>query len=86
MSLQPDWAVAGLHLAIIATVIYAAKFVFEFRNRLAWKGGQISLAAFFVALATVGIFHLLDLLSPYFFPPLDSAPGVETKLHLQSVG
>jgi PAS domain S-box-containing protein len=62
---QTGWLAAGFHLAIIVTVFFAAKLVFEFRHRFDWKGGGLGYAAFFAALVAVGSIHTFGLLAPH---------------------
>lgn len=74
MTGHTDWLDAGFHLAIIVTILFAAKLVFEFRHRFDWKGGKIGYAAFFAVLVAIGLIHAFNLLAPHLLPLYGATP------------
>ena len=74
MTGHTDWLDTGFHLAIIVTILFAAKLVFEFRHRFDWKGGKIGYAAFFAVLVAIGLIHAFTLLAPHLLPLYGATP------------
>ncbi len=77
MNLQSDWVQIGLDIAIVATVIYAATLVYEFRNRLHLKYRAIGCASIFAALTILGTCQAFDLTTLHLFPLFGVAPELK---------